>query len=447
MMPRSMAGRLTLSLVAGLIAMWLVAVTAAMWTVRSEVNEVFDSILQETAQRLIANIAATQAAQIAALRPGEGPLVSEAVPHEEYITYRLFDRAGRLLLRSHSTAAAALHGAPAPGFSDATGTRSYTEPSVDGRWLLMVAEPADHRSHTIGHTLEQLLLPLLGLIVASLVLVPWAVRRSFVPVTRLKAEIAARGGANLAPIDDPGLPSELLTIRDDVNLLLRRLRQALEAERNFSASAAHELRTPIAAALAQGQFLAARLPPGHDGRAQAEAMIQGLRRLARRVEKLLQLARAEAGVALRLDPVDLLVPLQLLVEEFAAQTEVGTRLRIEDDGLDRLMVAGDLDTLAILLRNLVENALLHGPAGGDITVTVNAQGVLRVTNGGPVVPPARLGQLAQPFVSHGGRGSGLGLSIVQAIAEQIGARLTLRSPATGRNDGFEAELRFAVLRG
>jgi signal transduction histidine kinase len=86
---------------------------------------------------------------------------------------------------------------------------------------------------------------------------------------------------------------------------------------NFSANAAHELRTPIAAALAQGQLLAARLPPGHAERDQAEAMVEGLRQLARRIEKLLQLARAEAGVALRLEPVDLLVPLHL-VTSFAA---------------------------------------------------------------------------------------------------------------------------------
>jgi two-component system OmpR family sensor kinase len=447
MIPRSMAGRLTLSLIAGLIAMWLVAVAAAMWAVRSEVDEVFDSILQETAQRLMSDITAKQSEQVAALRPGDGPVVTDALPHEEYITYRLFDTTGRVLLRSHSTAAAPLTQAPAPGFSNATGTRSYTEPSVDGRWLLMVAEPPDHRSHTIEHTLEQLMLPLLGLIMMSLVGVPWAVRRSFGPVAKLKAEIAARGGANLTPIEDPGLPSELQPIRDDVNLLLRRLRQALEAEHNFSATAAHELRTPIAAALAQGQWLAARLPPGHDGQAQAEAMIQGLRRLARRIEKLLQLARAEAGVALRLEPVDLLVPLHLVVEEFAALADVGQRLSIDDGGLEQLMVAGDLDTFAILLRNLVENALAHGPADGRVEVAVDAQGVLRVTNGGPVVPAERLAQLAKPFVSHGGQGSGLGLSIVQAIAEQVGATLSLHAPAPGRADGFEARLRFRVLPG
>jgi two-component system OmpR family sensor kinase len=249
------------------------------------------------------------------------------------------------------------------------------------------------------------------------------------------------------PLEAPRLPAELAAIRDGVNLLLRRLRQALEAERSFSANAAHELRTPVAAALAQAQLLAARLPAGGAERAEAEEMAAGLARLGARLEKLLQLSRAEAGVALRLEPVDLLVPLSLLVEEFASQSDVGPRLRFDDGGLDRLMVAADLDALAIALRNLIENALRHGPAGGVVEVSVHAGGQVRVVNGGPAVPPDRLATLPRRFVSHGSRGSGLGLSIVQTIADQIGGELILRSPARGRTDGFETVLSLPLAHG
>lgn len=438
--PRSMAGRLTLSLAAGLVAMWLVAVaTAAVW-VQQELTEVFDSILQESAQRILADILERDRPELEAVRPGDSPLVTAAVPHEEYITYQLFSASGQLLLRSHAAGTASLATGPSPGFSNITGTRSYTEQSVDGRYRLMIAEPPDHRGHAIRGALYKLLAPLLGLVAAATLLIPWAVRLAFRPVARLKAEIGRRSGADLSPIADPGLPEELLPMRDDVNLLLRRLRHGLEAERNFSANAAHELRTPIAAALARAQLLTLRLPPGKPERQDAEAMVDGLRALARRIEKLLQLARAEAGVALSLRPVDLVLAIHLVVDELTTHAEATTRLRVDDGGLDVLMVAGDLDALAIALRNLVENALLHGDPAHPVEVGVTADGIVRVTNGGPIVPPDQLATIEQPFVSHDGKGSGLGLSIVKVIADQVGGKLALRSPVPGRAGGFEAVL-------
>jgi two-component system OmpR family sensor kinase len=442
--PGSMAGRLALLLAAGLVGMWLLAAFTAAVVVRRELNEVFDSVLQETAQRLLANVLRNDGARLAALGPQDAPILEPAVPHEEYITYRVFSAAGQLLLRSHGASAEAPVPPPAPGFAARGRRHSYTEPSVDGRYLLTIEEPDDHRGHAIRATLGELLAPLAGLVLAALLLIPRVVRRGFVPMSRLKAEIRRRGGSNLAPIGDLALPAELRPMRDDMNLLLRRLRQALEAERRFTANAAHELRTPLAGALGQGQLLLARLPPGDPARAQAEAMIDGLRRLTRRVEKLLQMARAEAGVALRLEPIDLLVPLHLVVEEVAGRPGVGDRLRLDDGGLDHMIVMGDLDALAIVLRNLIENAVLHGAPDQPIDVGVTAEGRVRVTNGGPAVPPDHLATLAQRFVSHdaggSGSGTGLGLSIVQAIVEQVGGRLSLQSPASGRDDGFQATL-------
>ncbi|WP_270933139.1 sensor histidine kinase [Falsiroseomonas oryzae] len=435
--PGSMGGRLALSLGAGLFVLWLLSAATAALVVVRELNEVFDSILQETAQILLADITTRHAALIEADQGVEAIIVSQATPHDEYITWRLFTPDGRLVMRSHGASEAPM---PPPGFADIGRARTYTERAPDGRFLLSVAEPPEHRPHTINPTLWRLLTPLLALVVAALVLIPPAVRRGFAPVARLQAEIAQRGGANLSPVQAPDLPAELAAMRDDVNLLLRRLRQALEAERSFSANAAHEMRTPVAATLAQAQLLTARLAAESPERRDAEEMVAGLRRLGSRLEKLLQLARAEAGVGLQRTPVDLLVPLHLLVEEFAAQPDVAGRLRLDDGGLPALMVDADLDALGIALRNLIENALRHGPPGGVVHLTALASGGVRVVNGGAPLPPERLPLLTRRFVSHGGGGSGLGLSIVQAIAEQLGGTLTLHSPATGREDGFEAIL-------
>lgn len=365
------------------------------------------------------------------------PEIALGLPHDEYITWRLYAADGRLLVRSHRADVVPM---PPVGFTTSRGAPVYTEATPDGRYRLSVEEPADHRPHTINPTLWRLLGPLFALVLVALALIPPAVRRGFAPVQQLQAEIARRGGANLAPMDIAGLPRELSAMRDDVNQLLRRLRQAMEAERSFSANAAHEMRTPVAATLAQAQLLAARLAPGSTERQEAEEMVAGMRRLSARLEKLLQLARAEAGVGLRRERVDLLVPLHLLVEEFAAQPGMGDRLHLDEAGLSALMVAGDLDALAIALRNLIENALRHAPPGSLVEITVLPEGAVRVVNGGPIVPAERLAQLPRRFVSLRSDGSGLGLSIVQTIAEQLGGRLILRSPASGRSDGFEAEL-------
>ncbi len=441
-----MAARLTATLALGLVGFWLLAMATAAVVLHGELNEVFDAVLQETAQRLLVDIQDHEGANLARLGPNDPAIVPPAIPHEEYITYHLLAPDGRVLLRSHGAAETLPPGAPAIGFSDDAGARVYVEPSVDGRYLLRIAEPPDHRGHAIRTTMVELALPLCGLVLAALLLIPWTVRRSLAPVGRLQDEIGRRGGDDLTTIEDLGLPPELAPIRDDVNLLIQRLHHALEAERSFTANAAHELRTPVATAYAQAQRLLDRLPPDDAGHRNAVLMVEGLRRLSQRLEKLLQLARAEAAVAMRLEPVDLLIPLQLIVEEFAGRPEIAGRITLDDGGLPLLMVASDMDALAIALRNLIENALIHGAADQPVTVRVTGDRCVHVVNGGPIVPPARLAALPGRFVSSGGKGSGLGLSIVQAIAQQISARLTLRSPAVGRDDGFEAVLALPPVR-
>jgi two-component system OmpR family sensor kinase len=371
------------------------------------------------------------------MRPGDPALVPASAPHEEYVTWQLLSADGRLLAHSHGAATVAPRPVPEPGFFDTRTTRTFAEPSADGAYVFLLSEPAAHRGHAIRATLLQLLLPMGLLILGALLLVPVVVRRAMRPVREFEAALVQRGGANLAEIDSLGLPQELSPIRQDVNLLLRRLRQALEAERSFTANAAHELRTPVAAAMAQAQLLTRELPPGEPPQARATAIAEELRRLGRRVEKLLQLGRAEAGVALRLGAVDLLTPLHLLIDQMPERG----RIRVEQAGDDGFLVHADLDMLAIALRNLLENALLHGDLASPVTVRLRP-GEVSVRNAGPMVPAARLRDLSTRFVRHSdARGSGLGLAIVRTVAEQSGGSLELFSPARGQADGFEAVLR------
>ena len=162
---------------------------------------------------------------------------------------------------------------------------------------------------------------------------------------------------------------------------------------------------------------------------------------------MLQLARIESGVALNREPVDL-VQLALLVGDDFAEHLCSGRLRLQSHG-QPMPVQGDIDALGIALSNLIDNALKHG--GDEAAVAVHIEGqTLRVEDDGPGVPAHRVHSLVQKFErgrgAHLAAGSGLGLAMVETIAQQSGARLLLRSPlADGR--GFGASLRFDLDSG
>ena len=442
----SIARRLSSVLTLALGALWIVATLVAAGVARHEMNEVFDSALEETAQRLVPLVVDDFAEDDAE------PLVIEAEPefaeHDEYLVYQVRDAAGRVLLRSHDAPAAAFDIALARGFAEADDWRFFTERYAPAGLYVQVGEPLGHRREALYETLSGLIAPLALLVPLSGIIIFLTVRRSLAPLAAVRAELDRRGGANLAPIADDAMPRELAPIIEDVNHLLARLGRVLDSERAFAANSAHELRTPVAAALAQTQRLATELrgAPQHD---RAEQIAATLRRLGDLVEKLLQLARAEAGIAIGREPADVLPVLALVVEDFARRADVGARLHLDCGGRRRLLARVDIDALGIVLRNLVDNALRHGTPGGRVQVSVDGAGAIRIVNDGPVVPPERLASLTRRFERAGAlaAGAGLGLAIVEMIVQQSGGSLALRSPASGRADGFEAVLRLDLVEG
>lgn len=439
----SLARQLMARLTFGLMALWLLCAVGVGLALRHEVGEVFDSALQETAQRLLP--LAIEELDDHDDKTENREVRTEVEAHEEYLVYQVRGGDGRILIRSHDAPARPFAAALTRGFAEAGGWRIYTERAKGGRLFIQVAEPTRHRDKAIVEMLIWLIAPLALLVPLAGLLVFDAVRRAIKPIGGLGSAIRARGGADLEPIEDAGLPDELAPIVSDVNRLLDRLSSALEAERSFAANSAHELRTPVAAALAQLQ----RLERDLAGRPEAARVTQIaglLRRLGDLVEKLLQLARAEAGIAMRREPVDLAAVTRLVAEDFARSGRFADRLEVSAESEEPVIVEADLDAVAIALRNLIENALMHGPSNGKVTVHVAASRSVHVVNGGPPVPPERLAALKQRFARGATRaaGSGLGLAIADTIARQIGGSLVLLSPASGRLEGFEAVLDFSA---
>lgn len=436
----SLQRRLALGLAVGVTIMWLCATLAAGLIVRHEMDESFDSAIQEAAQRILP-------LAIVDIVNREGPLgtqhISPVRPHEEHLTYVVRDGSGNILLRSHDADPAIFPPISEPGFANTATHRLYTEMAIQDTIAISVAEPLSHRRKAALEVCLALALPLLVLIPASLAGVWWWVRVSLRPVRKFRDAIETRGRGDLAPIALASLPKELGPIADAVNRLMDRLRRALESERIFAANSAHELRTPIAAALAQAQRLVAETSdaPVQDRARQIE---RALRSLTRITEKLMQFAKAEGGRVLSETPRDLVPILRLVVEEFG-RTADNARLRLSIPQ-DPVMSDLDADAFAILVRNLIENAIKHGTPNASVVISLSEQGVFSVINTCPIVPPDTLTRLTQPFErgKSTSSGSGLGLAIAEAIASGAETRVELLSPVPGSDEGFVARVRLPL---
>jgi two-component system OmpR family sensor kinase len=429
---RSLQARLALIIGLCVTVLWAGAAVVTANQLRHEMNEVFDSALQETAQRIL-----PLAVRDIIDREEEGieQRIAPLRDHEEFFTYVVRDAQGRLLLTSHAADPAIFPEFDGMGFRQSQTHRFYQDAALQGSITIAVAEPLQHRAEIAREMQLGLGLPLLVVIPLSFLAIWVAVRLSFGPVRRLRTALAARGPRDLSALPMTGLPSEVAPIAAAVNQLLARLGAAFDAERSFAANAAHELRTPVAGAIAQAQRLQSETRDPEAARRGAE-IEAALKRLTRLSEKMMQLARAEGG-RLRTDEVlDLRPIVRLVVQDFARVT----------DRIDLALPEGpvlsdiDLDIFGILCRNLIENALKHGTAGTRVGVALSAAGVLRVVNDCAPLAPETLARLTQRFErgSGGVEGSGLGLTIVATVAERADCGFMLTSPIRGQVRGVEA---------
>ena len=421
---------------------WAGAAWATAVLLRHGIEDVFDSSLQETAQRLlplaVLDIVGREDEDVASQRLGA------IRAHDELLTYVIRDDKGKILLQSHAADLAVFPPYEAPGFGRTATHRLYSEEALQGTVRITMAEPLAHRAQVVRDVQIGLGLPILLVIPAALAAVLLAVRRSTRPLRAFREQLETRSEKDLGPLVSDELPSELDPLADTLNALLRRLRAAFEAERSLAANTAHELRTPLAGAIAQAQRI--RKETSEPQIEQRAADIEAtLKRLTVRAERLMQFARAE-GSRLRLERTsDLRAALRVVVDDLrrGMPREDRVVLRLPETSV---MSDIDPDAVGIVCRNLVENALRYGSDSCPVEVTLEPDGLLTVSNDGPVVAPEALAKLADRFERGGAsaRGSGIGLSIVSTIADRIGSSVALRSPRPGTRSGFEASVKLPI---
>jgi two-component system, OmpR family, sensor kinase len=434
----SITARLILGLTLGTTILWCGATVYSSYISYHELNEAFDHALHESAQRLLP-LAADSVL-------GHESHDARAIHHfiegrNEYLSFQLRDASGRIVMRTHDAPLRPYNQTPNPGFSTVGDYRIFTDTDETTGLTITVAETTKGRREAVFGGAEAMLWPLVALIPLNVLAIWLAVRGAMKPVLRLSGDIATRSGNNLAPLDISDQPGELRPIAEAVARLLERLRAALDAERAFAANSAHELRTPIAGALARTQRMIAELSDSKDRR-RARDVETTLKRLSGLAEKLMQLSRVDAGVTLGDRDVDLVPVLDLVVDDCAKRLDEPERIHYAKPDGATLVARMDMDAFAMVVRNLIDNAANHGAAGGRIEVQVGLDGTVRVINDGPVVAAEVLAGLKRRFVrgETGSAGAGLGLAIAETIMTQTGGKLELFSPAPGRPDGFEARL-------
>lgn len=436
----SLRRELSVWLSAAMVTLWLFGIAGATLLFRNEQTEIFDAALQDTAE-VILPLAETILAGASTFSADQ---MLATASWDDAIAFVVTDKDGRSILNSPRANLTALAQPAAPGFSETEDFRIFSKTNETGTMTIQVAQPLSERREVLRDTFLTLLLPLLILLPAGFAATSYLIRRGLRPVARLSDAVQTRDATDLSPVPPAAIPAELLPVQVAVNMLLARLSRALEVERSFSADAAHELRTPIAATMAQTQRLIAEAPPG-DIRTRAKSIEVALKRLAHLAEKLLQKSRADGAGVLATTPQDLAPILALVIEDFR-RTDQASQLQVSLPVDGTTPSPMDPDAFAILARNLIENALKHGDVSAPVEIVLMPDGALIVTNGGAPVPPGDMERLTERFERAGTSriGSGLGLAIALSIAVGAGQRLVLTSPAPGRRDGFEARLHASV---
>lgn len=430
----SLQARLLVSVLGLVTLVWLLAAVLTWYDARHELDELLDGHLAQAAALLVMQQAhpADEDEEVA-----DAPSLHKYAPR---VAFQVFHE-GVLVMRSANAGSTPMS-TTRSGFSntqlaDGSQWRVFATRGVENDVQVYVAELDSARSDILGAVLRSMLLPLALAMPLVALAVWWAVRRGLLPLRLLSSQLRQRKAQALEPVQITDLPTEMQPLVQSLNGLFERIASMVESERRFTADAAHELRTPIAAIRTQAQVaLGAGSDAGQRQHA-LQATLAGCDRASRLVEQLLMLARLEAAPAVSGSSADLGELLQAVAADLAPEALRRQQI-LELDANAPCPVLGDALLISVLARNLLDNALRYSPDGARVLVsvsTVGGQPQLRIEDSGSGMTEAQIARLGERFFRVIGRdepGSGLGWSIVRRITSVLGAQLTVgKSEALG----------------
>lgn len=441
----SLRTRLLVIIGASLIALWSAVAAWMLMELRGELRAAMDDRLAASA-RMVAGLASQF--PVAALRDGAPATPLLDVVARDGLACEVS------LLRGEVSAVKVARTASSPAMDDAA--PGYSTRVFGGKlWRMYVLQQGELRIATADRIdVREAMLRNIGLtaavpfaiaLIGSLLALWVGIGRGLAPLERLRAGLAARRPDDDSALPQQRVPRELAPLAETIGRLLERVRTTIARERRFTDDAAHELRTPLTAVKTHLQVLRLSLgrqvqPAVADALAHAD---EGVLRMQRSLEQLLLLARLEAGEEAQSEAS---CNPEQAAREAIKEVEASCRCpgRIEVDMQPRLCSLPVPDRLVVSgVRNLLENAVRASAPGGEVRLEVTsdtqARVVFRVLDRGPGMTEEERAQAVRRFWRRGrtGQGSGLGLSIVDAIAKRYGGALRLSPRPTG---GLCAEL-------
>lgn len=410
-----------------------------------EAEELMDGHLAQTGRLLLALVRDNEdhlgdlASRLATVRGTAGNI------YEPPLEFQIGRGDGTVLLRS--TDAPQLPVLGITGYSDiereAAGWRVLNMVAADGNYRVQVAQSIALRDLAALEVAGQTIYPVVIVLPLLLLLIYFSVRSALKPLDELAGDVAARTPDTLAALPERTVPLEVQPLVGALNRLFERLGTTLENERRFTADAAHELRTPLAAVKVQTQVALL----SDDPQLRKHALLQienGVDRATRLVNQLLRLARLDPLNHLESSqPLDLRTVVHDALRAIRGANPLITQDIVEELPARELTIQGDPDLLEIAIRNLVDNAVRYTAADSTIRIAASSNGqncTLAVRDNGPGVPDRVLARLGERFYRNretSVEGNGLGLAIVSRIAELHGGTFSAGNDPAG---GFVATL-------
>jgi len=302
-------------------------------------------------------------------------------------------------------------------------TLNYTDRTVQ------ISQLDEVRQEIATHAALYALLPIVGLLPLSWILVVIGVTRILKPLSDVTSAVTQRDALSLTPLPDEGIPQEVAPLISEMNSLLLRIHETIESQRHFVLDAAHELRTPLTALQLQIENLA-QSRSQEDLDIRVAELSSGIHRAIHLVEQLLKMARYETEHQSIKNRIDLGMIVKTCIGDFieiADQRSIDLGLTHDEPAF----VLASADDLRVMFDNILDNAIRYTQAGGRIDVSILASGhkaIVRIVDTGSGIPEQLLQRVFDRFYrirEHETEGSGIGLAIVNAIANRQYAEVKL----------------------
>ncbi|HEV7336806.1 MAG TPA: ATP-binding protein [Bosea sp. (in: a-proteobacteria)] len=436
----SLRGRLFAILLTATGVIWLSAVAWIYSNTHRELEHVLDTRLQEAARMVNSLVGSANMTVAMAALPGPQ---AEALGYERQLSCQIWSFDGRLMARSSGTPHGRLTEVPS-GFSDrivdGEPWRVYTVANETAGIHIMVGDRLGLRDRLVSELIKGLLAPAL-LIAPLLGLLIWiSLGRGLRPLRAMAHDVGTRDADDMSPVDAAHAPAEVKPLAQALNGLFAKVETARRHEREVTAFAAHELRTPLAGLKTQAQIaMATEDMAVRQGALQR--IVLSVDRTTRLVRQLLALAKLDANGAA---PAREALQAGALFDEIT-DSAPGTAQQVSislDPALRSVTIQASRELLTLALRNLHENAVQHSPAGGRIVWRATASGHgIAIEDEGPGIPEDEMALVTQRFFRGRHKsaiGTGLGLAIADAAARRLGAALRLSNRAD--RSGLRAEI-------